>query len=226
MICVSLFVLEQAAEERERILDHYNIALENPVTILHQEQAKTFFCQKDAENSLWKFLMASTQMKSIQDEYRDSRTQLELAQAQLHEKRKHLEDAKQELKELSKKENSYKKFEITNKKQPVNEMIKWGWANDCKKKYETSSKECEEKTSELEKLNNDLEGWKASLEDLHRKKEQFEFKNNQVKDNAKLKYDEIEIIRENFRTLSERKLLAESTLKEINLGQGKKYLQL
>ena len=100
MICVSLFVLEQAAEERERILDHYNIALENPVTILHQEQAKTFFCQKDAENSLWKFLMASTQMKSIQDEYRDSRTQLELAQAQLHEKRKHLEDAKQELKEL------------------------------------------------------------------------------------------------------------------------------
>ena len=98
-------------------MDHYNIALDNPVTILHQEEAKTFFCQKDADKNLWEFLMASTQMKSIQDEYRDSKTQLELASSKLHDKRRHLEEAKRELNELSKKEKSYEKFRFTNKKQ-------------------------------------------------------------------------------------------------------------
>ena len=66
-------IIEQASIERERILDHYNIQLDNPVTILHQEQAKIFFSQKDTEKNLWDFVMASTQMKSIHDEYRDSK---------------------------------------------------------------------------------------------------------------------------------------------------------
>ena len=73
-IVISIYlIIEHASIERERILDHYNILLDNPVTILHQEQAKTFFSQKDTEKNLWDFVMASTQMKSIHDEYRDSK---------------------------------------------------------------------------------------------------------------------------------------------------------
>ena len=73
VISIYLIIIEHASIERERILDHYNILLDNPVTILHQEQAKTFFSQKDTEKNLWDFVMASTQMKSIHDEYRDSK---------------------------------------------------------------------------------------------------------------------------------------------------------
>ena len=69
----SCLIIEQASAERDRILEHYNILLDNPVTILHQEQAKVFFSQKDAEKNLWEFVMASTQMKAIHDEYRDSK---------------------------------------------------------------------------------------------------------------------------------------------------------
>ena len=73
-IIISVYlIIEQASIERERILDHYNILLDNPVTILHQEQAKIFFSQKDTEKNLWEIVMASTQMQSIHDEYRDSK---------------------------------------------------------------------------------------------------------------------------------------------------------
>merc|ERR1711997_182376 len=116
----------------------YNIALDNPVTILQQEQAKTFFSQKDTEKNLWEFVMASTQMKSIQEEYRDSKTQLELAKSQIEQKQKHLCEAKQELNDLIKKEKEFEKFQFHNKNKNYNEMIKWGWANDCKKKYESA----------------------------------------------------------------------------------------
>ena len=203
-----------------RILDNFNIALDNPVTILHQEQAKTFFSQKDTEKNLWDFVMQSTQLKSIQDEYRDSKTQLELATSQLQEKRRHLEDAKQELNELSRKEQSFEKFKFKNKGKNYNEMIKWGWANDCKEKFETCKKKREEKVHEIEKLENDLEGWKASLEEMSVQKEEYEFNNNQIKDKAKVKEDQIEDLKTKLKHLVEKRMQVESRLKEVNMKQG------
>ena len=118
-------------------MDHFDIKLDNPVTILHQEEAKTFFSQKDSEKNLYEFVMASTLMQPIQAEYRDSKTQLELANIQLQDKRRHLEDAKQELDELIKNEKSFERFQFRDRSMNYNKMIKWGWANDLKKKYET-----------------------------------------------------------------------------------------
>ena len=201
-------------------MDHYNIALDNPVTILHQEQAKTFFCQKDTEKNLWEFVMASTQMKSIQDEYRDSKTQLELATSQLEEKRKHLLEGRQELIDLTRKEKAFQKFQFNNKNKTYNEMIKWGWANDCKKKYENSKKQREEKSAEAEILRNNLDGWKASLEDLNRRKWDLELKNNKVKDDAREKEDEINKLKNDLIILTEKKQQVESSFKDINTKQG------
>ena len=164
--------------------------------------------------------MASTQMKSIQDEYRDSKIQLELATSQLEEKRKHLSEAKQELIELAKKEKTFQKFQFNNKNNHYNEMIKWGYANDCKKKYEHSKQQREEKSAEGEILRNSLDGWKASLEDLTRRKAELELKNNQVKDDAREKEEEVEKLKYDLRNLNERKQQVESSFKEINTKQG------
>ena len=211
-----------ASEERGRILDHFNIALDNPVTILHQEQAKTFFSQEDTEKNLWEFVMASTQMKSIQDEYRDSKTQLDLAKNQLDEKRKHIDDAKQELTELSKKEDAFKKFQFNSKEKFYKEMIKWGWANDCRGKYELIKKQREEKDRELERLENDLEGWKASLQDMNERKRHLELENEQFNEKARIKLEELEQLKGNRETLLEELIQVESELKAINKKQGEK----
>ena len=164
--------------------------------------------------------MASTQMKSIQDEYRDSKTQLELASSQLEEKRKHLLESRQELSDLTTKEKAFQKFQFNNKNKNYNEMIKWGWANDCKKKYENSKKQREEKSAETEILRNNLAGWNASLEDLNRKKEGLELENNKVKDDAREKADEMDKVKNELRILTEKKHQVESSFKEINTKQG------
>ena len=201
-------------------MDHYNIALDNPVTILHQEQAKTFFSQKDTEKNLWEFVMSSTQMKSIQDEYRDSKTQLELAHSQLQEKRRHLSESKQELKDLSKKEDAFEKFRLKNKNKDFNEMIKWGWANDLKKKDDDIRRHREKKSAEVERLQNNLEGWKGSFDDLIKKRKHFELTNNQVKDNATLKQDSIQKLKSDLRVLMDKKMQLDSMYKEIITKQG------
>lgn len=149
------------------------------------------------------------------------RTQLELAQSKLLDKIKHLEDGKNELRELQQQEKAFEKFQFDNKNKKYNEMIKWGYANDCEKKYKTAKKQREEKFSEIEILKNDLNGWIGSLEGLNRNKQQIELKNSEIKDMAQEKEEEIRNIKENVDLLIEKKRELEIRFKEITDKQGK-----
>ncbi len=54
-------------EERARILQHFNIELNNPLTILQQEEAKKFFNNQD-ESSLHSFFMAGCMLTKVKEE--------------------------------------------------------------------------------------------------------------------------------------------------------------
>ena len=149
------------------------------------------------------------------------RTQLELAQSKLQEKIKYLEDGKNELRELSQKEKAFEKFQFNNKNKKYNEMIKWGYANDCERKYKAIRKQREDKCSEVEMLRNDLNGWLGSLEDLHRNKEILEQKNNEIRDRAQEKEEVIQKMKDDVSILIENKQRLESRFKEITDNQGK-----
>ena len=149
------------------------------------------------------------------------RTQLELAQSKLLDKIKHLEDGKNELRELQQQEKAFEKFQFDNKNKKYNEMIKWGYANDCEKKYKTLIKQREEKFSEIETLQNALNGWIGSLEGLNRNKQQIELKNSEIKDRAQEKEETIKNFKEKIDVLVEKKRELEIRFKEITDTQGK-----
>merc|ERR1712226_1652965 len=100
---------------------------------------KQFFMREDLKSSLYEFVMQSTLLKTLQDEYRDSKTELDMASHQIIEKTRHLEEHEQDLKELVEKFNNYYKFcnndRIGDNK--TREMVKWGFATQCKEKYES-----------------------------------------------------------------------------------------
>ena len=202
-------------------MDHFNIALDNPVTILHQEQAKTFFSQKDNGKKLWEFVMASTQMQNIQDQYRDSKIQLDIADERLKEKRRHLEDEKQELNDLIKKENSYKKFRFNSEDKEYNQMIKWGWVGECKKAHENVKNKVLGIELEIEKLENNLEGWKASRDKIASNIDALQGQNDQYNSDAQAKEDEIKGLRAGLQKLEDQKMHVMSEIKNITQKQGK-----
>ena len=144
-----------------------------------------------------------------------------MAQSKLQEKIKHLEDAKSELKELQQQEKAFEKFQFNNKNQRYNEMIKWGYANDCEKKYLTLKKQREDKALEIETLQNSLNGWVGSLEKLNRDKQHLELKNDEIKDTAQEKEETIKDLKDNIDKLLEKKRELEMKFKEITYKQGK-----
>ena len=202
-------------------MDHFNIALDNPVTILHQEQAKTFFAQKDNGKKLWEFVMASTEMQSIQDQYRDSKIQLDIADERLKEKRRHLEDAKQELNDLIKKENSYEKFRFNDKEKEYSQMIKWGWVGECEKQYKNVRNKAAEMELEIQKLENDLEGWKASRNKIASKIDELQDQNDRYNSEAQDIEHEIKGRRAELQAFEDQTMRVMSEIKNITQKQGK-----
>ena len=202
-------------------MDHFNIALDNPVTILHQEQAKTFFSQKDNGKQLWEFVMASTEMQSIQDQYRDSKIQLDIADERLKEKRRHLEDAKQELNDLIKKENSYEKFRFNDKEKEYSQMIKWGWVGECEKQYKNVRNKAAEMELEIQKLENDLEGWKASRNKIASKIDELQDQNDRYNSEAQDIEHEIKGRRAELQAFEDQTIRVMSEIKNITQKQGK-----
>ena len=204
-------------------MDHFNIALDNPVTILHQEQAKTFFSQKDNGKKLWEFVMASTEMQSIQDQYRDSKIQLDIADERLKQKQRHLEDAKQELNDLIKKENSYEKFRFNGKEkeEEYRQMIKWGWVGECEKAYKNVKNKAAAIELEIQKLENDLQGWKASRNKIASEMDELQDQNDRYNSEAQEKENEIKSLRAELQVFEDQTIRVMSEIKNITQKQGK-----
>ena len=49
---------------KERILEHFNIELNNPMTILQQEEAKNFFKEND-DKKMYQFFQRGSMLESI-----------------------------------------------------------------------------------------------------------------------------------------------------------------
>ena len=53
-------------ENRDRILEHFNIELNNPMTILQQEEAKNFFKEND-DRKMYEFFQRGSMLDSIKE---------------------------------------------------------------------------------------------------------------------------------------------------------------
>merc|ERR1712020_676024 len=152
-----------------------------------------FFMQEDLKNKLYQFVMEATLLKTLQDDYRDSKTELDMASHQIMEKQRHLDEHNEDLKELTEKFNNYNKFCNNDRfgDNKTREMVKWGFATQCKEKYLTISKNYEKLTTEkdeLEKSKMSCVGQMIACED---KLKETEFMNNNLKDSVLRFEDEL-----------------------------------
>ena len=56
--------------EIEAILDHFNIQINNPISVLNQDMTKTFLNSSD-DGQKYSFFMKATLLESIRSDYRD-----------------------------------------------------------------------------------------------------------------------------------------------------------
>ena len=66
-----------ASEYKDRILEHFNIELNNPMTVLQQEEAKNFFKEND-DKSLYQFFQRGSMLDAIAQTNKKTKTEIAL----------------------------------------------------------------------------------------------------------------------------------------------------
>ncbi|NXG57818.1 SMC6 protein, partial [Hemiprocne comata] len=160
-------VVSSKKEELIGILDHFNIQVDNPVSVLTQEMSKNFLQSKN-EGDKYKFFMKATQLEQMKEDYssimktkKNTCTQIEQGVEHLQElkllyceKRERfksigfLNDMRNRLEDLKHKMAWAVVGEMEKEIQPIKEGIRAEEANA--KKFVQKVKECQAKVNEAE----------------------------------------------------------------------------
>ncbi|XP_044301074.1 structural maintenance of chromosomes protein 6 [Varanus komodoensis] len=124
-------------EELTAILDHFNIQVDNPISVLTQEMSKLFLQSKN-EADKYKFFMKATQLEQMKEDY----SHIMETKARTHDQIAQGEEFLEELKkQYLVKEERYKSIaamsEMQNELKVLQHQIAWAMVRDTEKEIKT-----------------------------------------------------------------------------------------
>ncbi|NXG00563.1 SMC6 protein, partial [Sakesphorus luctuosus] len=161
-------IVSSKKEELVRILDHFNIQVDNPVSILTQEMSKQFL-QTKSESDKYKFFMKATQLEQMKEDYSCIVKTQENTRIQIEQGGERLEELKQLYLE---KRELYKSIAFVNDMRSHLEDLKhqmaWAVVSEMEKEMEPIKegiKAEEANTDFIQKV----EEWKVKVEEAEKK---------------------------------------------------------
>ncbi|KAM4040422.1 LOW QUALITY PROTEIN: structural maintenance of chromosomes protein 6 [Anomaloglossus baeobatrachus] len=203
-------------EELVTILDHFNIQVDNPVSVLTQEMSKHFLQSKN-EADKYKFFMKATQLDQMKDDYSyimetktRTRDQISLGAERLHELKQDCMEKEERFKNLDSLSEMKEKLEDLKRK------MAWAMVNETEKNLkpfrekiageEGRTVKFEQKISEWQdKVKTAQESFKAlqvKLEDITKEAQALKPQGVALKDNMQQRrrdYHESEVLYNRFR---------------------------
>lgn len=163
-------------EELDSMVRHFNIQIDNPITILNQEVSRNFLNSKNPRDK-YKFFMKATQLETIRNDYEMAAEKCGLARIELKKKNILVEEIKKELDELEKKLQMFKKLEESESKiaQLKKELV---WAEIDEKKARLSSLEEDvvNKQKRCDELSNSMKSYQEKIVTCEEQKKELSSK--------------------------------------------------
>ncbi|XP_013869624.1 structural maintenance of chromosomes protein 6, partial [Austrofundulus limnaeus] len=160
-------IVSNKKEELTAILDHFNIQLDNPVSILSQEMSKQFLHSKN-ESDKYKFFMKATLLEQMKRDYIHIKHTETITRQQVERQEECLKDLKQEF--LQKKEryenlSSYSELKealenmktkmawalVTEKEQSIQQLKEDTEREEANNKHQDNLRLCQTKVVQVEK---------------------------------------------------------------------------
>ncbi|XP_069829239.1 structural maintenance of chromosomes protein 6 [Dendropsophus ebraccatus] len=154
-------------EELTAILDHFNIQVDNPVSVLTQEMSKQFLQSKN-EADKYKFFMKATQLDQMKDDYSyimetktRTRDQINFGVERLHELKQECMEKEEKFKSLASLSEMKLKLEELKKK------MAWALVNEADKQIVPFREQLAADEGRVAKFEQKITEWQDKVKNAH-----------------------------------------------------------
>ncbi|XP_047117570.1 structural maintenance of chromosomes protein 6 [Schistocerca piceifrons] len=153
-------------EELDRIVSHLNIQVNNPISVLNQDTARTFLSNSDPAEK-YKLFKKATQLQAIEDTYQNTIKSLEEAKRIYQQKRKAADALKAEIKDLKKRCDYYNSMANHDKKMRLleNELM-WSLAIREENLYKQLQNDLQAEIAKCPDMRKGIEKYQSEAEEL------------------------------------------------------------
>uniref|UniRef100_A0A6Q2ZKI1 Structural maintenance of chromosomes protein 6 n=1 Tax=Esox lucius TaxID=8010 RepID=A0A6Q2ZKI1_ESOLU len=156
-------------EELSAILDHFNIQVDNPVSMLTQEMSKHFLHSK-GEGDKYKFFMKATQLEQMKEDYSYIKLTKGLTENNVI---KHEECLEQLKKKYLEKEERFKSLssldEMHSKLEELKNQMAWALVSEMEKEVKPIKEKLQSEERATVKYDDKVEEWTAKVVEAERK---------------------------------------------------------
>ncbi|XP_069462028.1 structural maintenance of chromosomes protein 6 [Ambystoma mexicanum] len=156
-------IISSKKEELIAVLDHFNIQVDNPVSVLTQEMSKHFLQSKN-EGDKYKFFMKATQLEQMKEDYSyimdtKARTndQIEQGVERLHELRKHCLEKEERFKSIA------SLGEMKTKLEELKHKMAWAVVNEIEKNIKPIQDHVNVEEGRTVKYDQKIEEWQNKV---------------------------------------------------------------
>uniref|UniRef100_A0AAY4BE51 Structural maintenance of chromosomes protein 6 n=2 Tax=Denticeps clupeoides TaxID=299321 RepID=A0AAY4BE51_9TELE len=183
-------IVSTKKEELVAILDHFNIQVDNPVSILTQEMSKHFLHSKSEEDK-YKFFMKATQLEQMKEDYKHimkTRTYTKTA-VEGHEEARLLDELKRKYQEKEERYKSLSSIDTMNKKlEDLQHHMAWALVTELENEMKPVKDNIENDEKFTVKFDQKIEEWKAKVEEI-----ELRYKQNQERlDQVSVQVDQLQ----------------------------------
>uniref|UniRef100_A0A2D4N836 Structural maintenance of chromosomes protein 6 n=1 Tax=Micrurus spixii TaxID=129469 RepID=A0A2D4N836_9SAUR len=162
-------LISSKKEELTAILDHFNIQVDNPVSVLTQEMSKQFLQSKN-EGDKYKFFMKATQLEQMKDDYSYIMETKQRTFDQVEQGGEFLEELR---KQYLEKEERYRSIaalsEMQNELQELQHQIAWAMVRDTEKEIKTIRVEVTAQEAKTDKITERVKEWQNKVDTVELK---------------------------------------------------------
>ncbi|KAL0967799.1 hypothetical protein UPYG_G00257070 [Umbra pygmaea] len=156
-------------EELLAILDHFNIQVDNPVSMLTQEMSKHFLHSK-GEGDKYKFFMKATQLDQMKEDYSYIKMTKNKTQDNVEKHEQSLEQLKRNYLE---KEDRYKSLasldEMHSKLEELKNQMAWALVSEMEKEVKPINDKLQSEERSTIKYDQKVDEWKAKVVEAEKK---------------------------------------------------------
>ncbi|XP_047475491.1 structural maintenance of chromosomes protein 6-like isoform X2 [Penaeus chinensis] len=162
-------VVSTKKDEIIRMLDHFNLQVENPVTVLNQDMSRSFLNSTDPRD-LYKFFLEATQLQQMRDNYTQLQEALRSSSATIDGRKEDLPFLEKEVEEhRSRYEFSKSLTDKRNKLRELRRELMWSVVHEAEKEEEAAAQNLEEYETSCNKLQDKITFYETKFEEERQK---------------------------------------------------------